>query len=187
MEFNKNLEDLTLPLNSRKEELKRFLIKHFKQDSDFIIKKADNIGKGGGGRNKEIILLNDKTFELVKNSYNLKNRYITNVKIENPFLTNIESNTVGFIQVILNDIIECKRQYKVGKYYIDLYIPSKKLAIECDEYNHNMYENNKEIEREKYIKNELQCDFIRFNPCSKHFIFEKFINEILKLIFKTSL
>jgi len=182
MEFNKNLDDLSVYFNTRKDTLKVYLLKHFKQDLDFTIFniKSNNIK---GGRPKETILLNHNTFELIKNSYNLKNRYMTNIKSENPFLTNIESNTLGFMQTILKDIIECKRQFKVGKYYIDLYIPSKKLAIECDEYNHNdsSYNNTKEIEREKYIKEKLKCNFIRFDPCSKDFIFEDFVNKILKL------
>lgn len=184
MEFNKNLENLCTYFSSRKDHLKTFLIKHFKQDEDYIISKEKPKGSYGG-RNKEVILLNSKTFELIKNSYNLKNRYITKVdnNIQNPFLTNIESNTIGFIQTILKDIIECKRQFKVGKYYIDLYIPSKKLAIECDEYNHSKYDNAKEIEREKYLKEKLKCEIIRFDPCSKDFIFEEFMNKILKLVF----
>lgn len=185
MEFNKNLDDLST--NANKGNLKTFLLKHFKQNIDFTISKEEsNIIKGRGGKNKETILLNDKTFELIKNSYNLKNRYMTNINSQNPFLTNIESNTLGFIETILKDIIECKRQFKVGKYYIDLYVPCKKLAIECDEYNHNdsSYNNTKEIERGKYIKEKLECEIIRFDPCSKDFIFEKFVNRILKLVFK---
>lgn len=187
MEFNKNLEDLSIYFNTRKNDLKIFLRKHFKQDIHFVISKEKPNGSYGG-HNKETILLNDKTYELIKNSYNLKNRYITNIKSQNPFLTNIESNTLGFIETILKDIIECKRQFKVDTYYIDLYIPSKKLAIECDEYNHNdsSYDNIKEIEREKYLKEKLKCNLIRFNPCSKDFIFEKFVNETLKLVFKCS-
>jgi very-short-patch-repair endonuclease len=198
MEFNKNLEDLSTRFNTRKDHVKAYLLKHFKQGKDYTISKTnikypldDEPSKirGGAGRNKENILLNHQTFELIKNSYNLKNRYITKIdnnNIQNPFLTNIESNTIGFIQTILKNIIECKRQFKVGKYYIDLYIPSKKLAIECDEYNHSnsVYNNAKEIERENYIKEKLDCDFIRFDPCSKEFIFEEFVNTILKLLLK---
>jgi very-short-patch-repair endonuclease len=182
MEFNKNLEDLSTHFSSRKNDLKRFLIKHFKKDEDYIISK-EKLNDIKSGRPKEYILLNDKTFELITNSYNLKNRYTTNINTQNPFLTNIESNTIGFIQTILKDIIECKRQFKIGIYFIDLYIPPKNLAIECDEYNHSNYDNTKEIEREKYIKEKLKCEIIRFDPCSKDFIFEEFVNKILKLTF----
>ena len=182
--MDRNLEELIIVLGTRKDTVKRFLLKHFKQDRDYTISLTGKLSKGtgGGGKNKELIMINDKTFELISNSYNLKNRYVSNTIIKNPFLTNIESNTVGFIQSILNNIIDCKRQYKVGRYFIDLYIPSKNLAVECDEYNHKHYDQGKQNEREKYIKENLNCNVIRFDPCSEDFIFEEFVNEILKIV-----
>ena len=47
---------------------------------------------------------------------------------------------------------------------IDLYFPKYKLAVECDENNHQNYEILGEKLRELYIKEKLKCSFIRFNP-----------------------
>ena len=53
-------------------------------------------------------------------------------------------------------------QYKVDdKYRIDYYITNLKIAIEYDENNHNAYDKNDEISREKYIIKKLGCRFIR--------------------------
>ena len=53
-------------------------------------------------------------------------------------------------------------QYKVDdKYRIDYYITNLKIAIEYDENNHNAYDKNEEISREKYIIEKLGCRFIR--------------------------
>ena len=53
-------------------------------------------------------------------------------------------------------------QYKVDdKYRIDYYITNLKIAIEYDENNHNAYDKNEEISREKHIIEKLGCRFIR--------------------------
>ena len=41
---------------------------------------------------------------------------------------------------------------------------------------------NEEIERETYIKNKLQCTFIRFNPSVKFFNIGMIISQIFKHI-----
>ena len=69
------------------------------------------------------------------------------------------------------------------KWEINLYFPDKKLAIECDEFSHTKYDKINEIERENYIKNELKCNFIRFNPCDNNFDLSVQLNLILKILF----
>ncbi len=73
-------------------------------------------------------------------------------------------------------------QYTVDNYRIDLYFVDRKLAIECDE-NHRSIE--KDNIREDYIKNKLECHFIRFKPYEKDFNIYKVINQIYKYIMKT--
>lgn len=58
------------------------------------------------------------------------------------------------------------RQYFVGNYRIDLYLPLYKLAIEFDEENHRYYSLNKEKERENIIINKLECKIIRLFECN---------------------
>lgn len=61
------------------------------------------------------------------------------------------------------------KQFKVGKYRVDLYIEEYNLVVECDEYNHSNRNPQEEKERELFIKEELECDFVRFNPDAKNF------------------
>lgn len=86
----------------------------------------------------------------------------------------------------------CTQQYFVPKedksgYFIDLYIQGKdkNIAVEVDENGHNSYDAEFEVEREKYIKEKLGCDFIRFNPDDKNFNIGKVINKIMNTKSKT--
>lgn len=58
--------------------------------------------------------------------------------------------------------IEAIPQYKVGKYRVDFYIPSKNIAVEYDEQQHFTETNQvQDSQRQKYIENKLGCKFIR--------------------------
>lgn len=75
-----------------------------------------------------------------------------------------------------------KQQFSILSYRIDLYFLDFKLAIECDEDNHNNYNKNNEIKRQNLITNELNCAWIRYNPYKNFNIFD-LIHEInIKLI-----
>ncbi|MHA1482501.1 MAG: NUMOD3 domain-containing DNA-binding protein [Candidatus Heimdallarchaeaceae archaeon] len=52
------------------------------------------------------------------------------------------------------------RQYKIGGYYLDGYIPEINLAIEVDE-KHHKNQKEKDIQREEFIKQKLGCKFLR--------------------------
>lgn len=52
------------------------------------------------------------------------------------------------------------RQYEVDGYFIDGYILELNLAIEVDEHPKNK---EKDIQRQKFIENKLNCKFIRIN------------------------
>jgi very-short-patch-repair endonuclease len=74
------------------------------------------------------------------------------------------------------------KQFKVGSYRVDLYIEEYDLVVECDEYNHRDRDPQKEKEREEFIRSELGCEFIRFNPDCKNFSIFKVIRSIHKFI-----
>ncbi len=70
--------------------------------------------------------------------------------------------------VILNNIekqenIIIKRQYEIGGYFLDGYCKENNTAYEIDENHHFICETNinKDIERQKYITQRLNCNFIR--------------------------
>ena len=72
-----------------------------------------------------------------------------------------------------------QEEYPVGKKHrIDIYFYKQKLAVEVDENDHNDRDIDKELERERYIKRRLRCEFFRYNPDNKddysvfHFIGE---------------
>jgi very-short-patch-repair endonuclease len=94
----------------------------------------------------------------------------------------LESSTIGFICNSLKALsIQFIRQYKIDKFYIDLYIPELFLAIECDELNHNEYDKTKELERTDFIEKNLHCNFIRFNPNDKEFDISNVISQIVEV------
>ena len=101
--FTKDLEEL-LYLSKQKINLTRYLQKNFKENIHYIIEKDNfkNIPKYGG-QNKIVYMLTEQAFELLKNSYNLRNRYIVdisdNVKCINIGMC-IENQTIGFIEKI---------------------------------------------------------------------------------------
>ena len=73
---------------------------------------------------------------------------------------------------------------------IDLYCHEYKLAIEVDELGHADRNINDEIERQKALEKEVNCEFIRINPDKKNFNVFKEINKIhrhIKKSFKKSL
>ena len=99
----------------------------------------------------------------------------------------LENSTIGFLCNCLKNITQVYRQYKVGLYYVDLFIPIINIVIECDEEGHNDRNKNDEKTREEFIINELDCEFIRFNPNDKSFDLSEIINKILILLSATTL
>lgn len=183
--FPKNINELQSIFNTKKYNIKRYLVKYFKNDEDYIIKKGYKIADVKayqGGHNYETINITQVAFDLIVNSYNLKNKYVTkvgNTTFVNSVLMSLENSTIGFIYNCLENFIEIQRQYKVTQYFIDLYIPEYKLAIECDENAHHSYGTKNELDRELFIKVKLGCKFIRYNPCDGSFDLSKVVNTIL--------
>ena len=60
-------------------------------------------------------------------------------------------------------------QHKFLDYFIGIYFPEYRLAIEIDERGHLDRNEEKEKERENEIKEKLKCEFIKINPDKKNF------------------
>ena len=97
----------------------------------------------------------------------------------------IENDTLQSIIEILPSSTEYYREFPVGGYRIDLFLPFYRLAIECDEYDHKKYQKDLENVREKYIIIHTQCLFIRFNPHEKDFKITKIIQKVVEHMFKS--
>ena len=103
-----------------------------------------------------------------------------NIDISSKIYTCIEADTIKcIIEAFSNE--EMIHQYKIAPYIVDLYFPKYKLIIECDE-THHRYDIKNDKERENYIKENIDCTFIRYDPYSKDFNIFKVINKIYVII-----
>jgi hypothetical protein len=138
-EFNKSLDEL-LYLSPCKDKIVNHIKKNYKENIHYIIEKNCQTIKRRGGHNKINYMLTETAFELIKNTYNLRNKYLVNstdcVKQINIIAMCIENQTIGFIENAYNSVSNIKRQYYIGKYRVDLYFADYNLVIECDENNH---------------------------------------------------
>lgn len=186
MNYNHNIEDLILSLNTSKCKLAEHLKKNYKENIHYIIEQS-NIRGVKGGRPKINYLVTEKTFELLKNSYNLRSRYIVNLSENINNVNNIamciENQTIGFIENSFKDVINIIRQYKFDKYKVDLYFPDFELVIECDEENHKNRNPIEEKTRQDFILSRCKI-MLRYNPNSNNFDFSLVLKEIFKILFK---
>jgi len=72
-------------------------------------------------------------------------------------------------------------QFKVGRYYLDLYFPEYKIVVECDENGHADRKPYKERERMDFVNEKLGLtddNWIRYNPDADDFDISKVIGRI---------
>jgi very-short-patch-repair endonuclease len=183
--FTKNIDELVGLFETKKVCLTTYVKKNFKEGVNFIETKQTEKLNYRGGHNCIHMWLSEESFKLVKNTYNLKNRYIKKIN-ENCGHVNvvmaIETQTIGFIEKSFSDALKIKRQKRVGTYYIDLYFEDYNLAIECDEYDHKDRNEIYEKNREHYLL-EQNITIIRYNPNNKNFDLSYVLCAITKIIF----
>ena len=185
-EFTRNLDEL-LYLTSSKHSLTKHLQKNYKENVHYKMQTIHSETKRcRGGHNKKTFLLTEIAFELLKNSYNMRNRYIVNVS-DTFTCVNIgmciENQTIGFIENSFKGVIECRRQHPIGSYRIDLYFPAYHLAVECDEHNHADRDPDSEKIREECILAQGN-QLIRYNPNTPHFDLSNVLRDIHKVIMR---
>ena len=105
------------------------------------------------------------------------------IDLNNIKYTCVESDVLKAIEETF-DGEEMVKQYRIGKYYIDLYMPKYNLAIECDEIGHRT-KLEKDNDREAAIR-ELNpgITFIRAIVYAKDFNVYKTLNKIYTHISK---
>lgn len=176
MEYNRNLEALSKELDTRKDNVKRFLLKHFKINKDFIIIKKE---AKKSGRPREAILLTEKVYQLMMKSYNISNRYSPHTQTNT--IMSVENQTIGFIESCLTNVYVCTRQRWIGNYKCDLCIDDYKIVVECDEWGHKSMCKTSEEERQRYIESQGYT-VLRFNPNEEGFDLSLQIRSILQLV-----
>ena len=99
-----------------------------------------------------------------------------------------ESKEYSIIKLIKKIIKRQKiiDQYRVKKYFIDLYFPEHKLGIEIDENGHLDRLKIKEQKREETIKN-LGISLIRINHDIEGFDIDDEISEIEDFVYESGL
>ena len=94
-----------------------------------------------------------------------------------------EASTIYTIQNFF-ERISTKRQFSIGSCRIELYFPEHNLAIESDEHDHKDRDINHEMRLQKFIEDQLNCKFIRYNPDAKYFMIESVLNKVFQYIYQ---
>ena len=98
--------------------------------------------------------------------------------------TRFEISFLDMLEEALNELnIVGTRQYNVDKYKVDFYIPNLNICIEYDEEYH-CSKTDKGTERQIYITNKLNCNFIRCNYKDSDI---KNVMKVIKYILKGDL
>ena len=185
-EFDYTDEKLAIELGkSRKGKVTQFIKKNFIKDFHYQEIHAGRTNKDGtkqsGGQNRKVLILTEETFKLVKNSYGLKNRYMSNVKNLVRTILPLETQTLGFIENCFSGILPMTREKFFGSYRVDLFIHDHKIVVECDEFGHDDRCPIYEKQREDYLKS-LGLQIVRFNPNSANFDLSNVIRQINTII-----
>ncbi len=185
--FVKNLDELVLLFGSKKVNITVYLQKNFIENINYIKHKPIIVKFKHGGNNKTNYLLTNETYDMIKNTYNLKHRYLKNITSNcthtNPinYVMSIENQTIGYIENMFSKTYNIKRQYKFESYHVDLCFIDNKIVVECDEFGHADREKTYERDREQYIIDN-NYSIIRFNPNIVNFDLSDVVREIVYLL-----
>jgi hypothetical protein len=136
--------------------------------------------KQNGGQNRIVYMLTEEAFELFKNSFNFRNKYIVAASQQVyvvRFPMCIEGQTIGFIENAYRGLRAMSRQFRIGPYFADLCFTDDLIVIECDEYGHHDRPAAEEVAREDFIKNQGYA-MIRYNPNEAGFDLSNVLNRI---------
>ena len=182
-EFTRDLDDLVSHFKSQKVQLTLHLEKNYRENIHYTkspLKVGTETKKRNGGQNRIVYMLTEEAFELFKNSFKLRSKYIVDVS-ENvkcvKFPMCIEGQTVGFIENAYRGLRAMTRQFQIGPYRTDLCFTNDKIVVECDEYGHRDRLVAHEVAREEFIKNQGYA-IIRYNPNEPGFDLSDVLNRI---------
>lgn len=203
-----NLDEVESTNNIFSKTFKDFNVKILTEEKDnkkiYYLFKAADIGKVLGIKNMRSSIQDFNNEEsIIRNTYtiggNQKTLFLTEKGIKRLICSSRKVEAVKFaiklginvnykyVASEISFIIAIKKafkgediqlQYPIDKYRLDLYFPEYKLAIEFDENSHR-YRNPQDLARERFIKEKINCNFIRIKEKSD--IFDN-INEIYNYI-----
>lgn len=182
-EFTRDLDDLVCHFKTQKHNLRLHLEKNYRENIHYIkspLKVVDATKKQNGGQNRIVYMLTEEAFELFKNSFNFRNKYIVAASEKAHvvrFSMCIEGQTIGFIENTYRGLRAMSRQFQIGTYRADLCFTDDLIVVECDEYGHHDRSAAEEMAREEFIKNQGYA-IIRYNPNEAGFDLSDVLNRI---------
>lgn len=190
-DFIRDLEELVCHFKSQKVQLTLHLEKNYRENIHYIkfpIKKISPDIKHYGGQNRIVYMLTEDAFELFKNSFKFRNKYLVTVS-ENTEIVKfpmcIEGQTIGFIENAYRGLRSMSRQFQIGTYRVDLCFTDDLIVVECDEYGHRDRSVAGEVAREEFIKNQGYV-IIRYNPNEAGFDLSDVLNRINRRLLSLS-
>ena len=186
-EFTRDLDDLVCHFKTQKVQLRLHLEKNYRENVHYIKYPVTSDGKPNkhGGHNRIVYMLTEEAFELFKNSFNFRNKYIVAASEKAHvvrFSMCIEGQTIGFIENAYSGARAMSRQFQIGPYRADLCFTNDKIIVECDEYGHSDRSSVDELVREEFIKNQGYA-IIRYNPNKPGFDLSDVLNDINRRLF----
>jgi hypothetical protein len=187
-EFTRDLDDLVCHFKTQKHNLRLHLEKNYRDNIHYIkspLKVVDATKKQNGGQNRIVYMLTEEAFELFKNSFNFRTKYLVSASEQIQvvkFPMCIEGQTIGFIENAYSGARAMSRQFQIGPYRADLCFTNDKFVVECDEYGHSDRSSVDELVREEFIKNQGYA-IIRYNPNKPGFDLSDVLNDINMRLF----
>ncbi len=186
-EFTHDLDDLVCHFKTQKVQLRLHLEKNYRENIHYIKYPVTADGKLNkhGGHNRIVYMLTEEAFELFKNSFNFRTKYIVSASEQIQvvkFPMCIEGQTIGFIENAYSGARAMSRQFQIGPYRADLCFTNDKIIVECDEYGHSDRSSVDELVREEFIKNQGYA-IIRYNPNKPGFDLSDVLNDINRRLF----
>jgi very-short-patch-repair endonuclease len=181
--FTRDFDELVCHFKSQKFNLQRHLEKNYRENVHYVKYHVKTISpdiKQHGGNNRIVYMLTEEAFELFKNSFNFRNKYIVAASEKAHvvrFSMCIEGQTIGFIENAYSGACAMSRQFQIGTYRADLCFTDDLIVVECDEYGHHDRSAAEEMAREEFIKNQGYA-IIRYNPNEAGFDLSDVLNRI---------
>ena len=182
-EFTRDLDELVCHFKSQKVHLTLHLEKNYRVNIHYT-KSPLTVGtetkKRNGGQNRIVYMLTEEAFELFKNSFNFRTKYLVSASEQIQvvkFPMCIEGQTIGFIENAYSGLRAMTRQFQIGPYFADLCFTDDLIVVECDEYGHHDRSAVDEVAREEFIKNQGYA-IIRYNPNEPGFDLSDVLNRI---------
>lgn len=180
--FTRDLDELVHHFKSQKVQLTIHLEKNYRENIHYTKSRVTGVGdnRKHGGHNSIVYMLTEEAFELLKNSFKLRSKYIVDVSdnvkcVKFPMC--IEGQTIGFIENAYRGLRAMSRQFRIGPFFADLCFTDDFIVVECDEYGHHDRPAAEEVARDDFIKNQGYA-MIRYNPNEAEFDLSDVLNMI---------